>query len=119
MGKHDDILGALGVLDEQPLSLRPGERLMVLFGPASLSVTNEDEWFEAKSKAHYLKLLKPALAGAASVPAGRHWVNPSKEDKGPPYSETNLPPGYRGWWPAGHVYDGPWPPVYTGTGLLI
>lgn len=115
--KRDNILGALGVFDDQPLSLLPGKKLIVFFGPETVWVDKEEEWFKSKDKTQYLEAEKRGKYPAPqTIPAAEGEIARGRVDKGPPYNQNNIPPNYIGEWPPLLIYGWPWPPPYRGTG---
>lgn len=54
-GETGRYLGGSGSIDGQPLSLLPGEKLIVFIGPESVWVDKEEEWYKAKAKAQVLE----------------------------------------------------------------
>ncbi|KAB5583028.1 hypothetical protein GE09DRAFT_288074 [Coniochaeta sp. 2T2.1] len=110
--KHEDLLGALGALNDEPrLALPARKHLMVTSGgPDMLSVGTEEEWLLNKEKRMYMYLeeerQKPGPGKGAFVrmaPNGDMGEMPV--DKDGYYVELRADDDY-GPWPG---YVGPWP----------
>ncbi|OIW29558.1 hypothetical protein CONLIGDRAFT_680401 [Coniochaeta ligniaria NRRL 30616] len=82
--KHDELLEALAVLDDEPrISLPAGEHLMVTsVGPDILSVGTKEDWLRDKAKDVYLRF--------AQFVADSEYVELRNDD------DYGPPPGYSG-----------------------
>jgi hypothetical protein len=102
--KYDDLLRALAVIGDEPLSLRAGEHLMVsLGGPESLSIGVKEDWLRNKDKKVYLQSRQRPVEEQLNLdrPGGSSLESSDLERDQP----DGRPPGH----------TGPWPPPYAGA----